>query len=186
MYWLDDNGGRRVPESWRVLYRRVGEWEPVEIQVVPPKGEAAKAAPPCGRAAWGEAVNGLQAGLATAFDRARPCQIGQNVPLILQDNHYHMAATTSARAGPATFSQLLGPGRHTIRVDIDGVVSNPVTIDIVAEEPGGAAFGPVIERAVTEQPSKATTYLDLDTGKYAPPSNLRGARSTRLFGPAEE
>ncbi|MHC4177403.1 MAG: hypothetical protein ACYSWU_07850 [Planctomycetota bacterium] len=30
VYWLDDNGGRRVPESWRVLYRSSGEWRPVE------------------------------------------------------------------------------------------------------------------------------------------------------------
>ena len=30
VYWLDDNGGRRVPESWHVLYRQAGEWKPVE------------------------------------------------------------------------------------------------------------------------------------------------------------
>ena len=30
VYWLDDNGGNRVPESWRVLYRQAGEWKPVE------------------------------------------------------------------------------------------------------------------------------------------------------------
>ena len=30
VYWLDDKGGRRVPESWRVLYRRAGKWKPVE------------------------------------------------------------------------------------------------------------------------------------------------------------
>ncbi len=30
VYWLDDKGGTRVPESWRVLYRRAGEWWPVE------------------------------------------------------------------------------------------------------------------------------------------------------------
>ena len=30
VYWLDDNGGRRVPESWRVLYRLAGEWKSVE------------------------------------------------------------------------------------------------------------------------------------------------------------
>ncbi len=98
-----------------------------------------------------------------------PGQEWINVPLVLQGNNYHMAATSSAPAGPAAFSQLLGPGRHTIRVNIDGVVSNPVTIEVVPEEPAGAAFGPVIERVVTEQPSKATTYLDLDTSKYAIP-----------------
>jgi hypothetical protein len=30
VYWLDDNGNRRVPESWRVLYRDAGQWKPVE------------------------------------------------------------------------------------------------------------------------------------------------------------
>lgn len=30
VYWLDDNGGCRVPESWRVLYRRAAQWQPVE------------------------------------------------------------------------------------------------------------------------------------------------------------
>ena len=30
VYWLDDDGARLVPESWRVLYRQGGEWKPVE------------------------------------------------------------------------------------------------------------------------------------------------------------
>jgi len=74
-------------------------------------------------------------------------------------------------------------GKHTVRIAVqlvdgrdlaDGppdisVVSNPVEIEIVAGKPGNAAFGPVTERVVTEQPSKAATYLDLDTGKYATP-----------------
>lgn len=30
VYWLDDYGGNRAPESWRVLYGRAGEWKPVE------------------------------------------------------------------------------------------------------------------------------------------------------------
>jgi len=79
-----------------------------------------------------------------------PGQEWINVPLILGDNNYCMPATSSAPTGLVAFSKLLDPGRHTIRVDIDGVVSNPVKIEVVAEEPGGAAFGPVIERAVTD------------------------------------
>jgi hypothetical protein len=30
VYWLDDNGGVRVPDSWRVLHRQTGRWQPVE------------------------------------------------------------------------------------------------------------------------------------------------------------
>ena len=30
VYWFDDGRGRKVPESWRVLYRQAGEWKPVE------------------------------------------------------------------------------------------------------------------------------------------------------------
>ena len=30
VYWLDDDGARLVPESWRVLYRQGEEWKPVE------------------------------------------------------------------------------------------------------------------------------------------------------------
>lgn len=30
VYWLDDDGARLVPESWRVLHRQGGEWKPVE------------------------------------------------------------------------------------------------------------------------------------------------------------
>ena len=30
VYWVDDKGDYRVPESWRVWYRRAGEWQPVE------------------------------------------------------------------------------------------------------------------------------------------------------------
>ena len=30
VYWLDDNDKNRVPESWRVLYRRAGKWQPIE------------------------------------------------------------------------------------------------------------------------------------------------------------
>ena len=30
VYWFDDGGGRRVPESWRVLYQEAGKWKPVE------------------------------------------------------------------------------------------------------------------------------------------------------------
>ena len=63
-----------------------------------------------------------------------PGQEWINVPLALQDSHYNMATTSSTPGGPATFSQLLGPGRHTIRVDIDGVVSNPVEIEIAGRQ----------------------------------------------------
>ena len=32
VYWFDDGGGRKVPESWRVLYQQVDtkNWKPVE------------------------------------------------------------------------------------------------------------------------------------------------------------
>ena len=78
----------------------------------------------------------------------------------------------------------LEAGRHTVRVVVyltSGdrqikVVSNPVEIEIVAGKPGNAAFGPVIERPITSDFSKATTYLDLETGKYATPEpNAIGA-----------
>lgn len=49
----------------------------------------------------------------------------------------------------------------------NGGVSNPV--ESIQGKPGTAVFGPVIERVVTEQASKATTYLDLDTGKHMAP-----------------
>ena len=54
---------------------------------------------------------------------------------------------------------------------IDHIASEPREnqVDIAAEELGSGVFGPVMERVVTEQPSKSTTYLDLDTGKYADP-----------------
>ncbi len=67
-----------------------------------------------------------------------PGQEWINVPLALQDSHYYMAATSSAPGGPPRFSQLFGPGRHTIRVDIDGVVSNPVEIEILPDGPKGS------------------------------------------------
>ena len=35
-----------------------------------------------------------------------------------------------ADGGSAAFSKLFGPGRHTIRIDIEGSISNPVEIDI--------------------------------------------------------
>jgi len=63
-----------------------------------------------------------------------PGQEWINVPLVLEDSQYWTAATSSAPSGPATFSKLLGSGRHTIRVDVDGVVSNPVEIEIVPNE----------------------------------------------------
>lgn len=31
LYWLDDGGAVRVPQSWRVLYRADGKWKPVEL-----------------------------------------------------------------------------------------------------------------------------------------------------------
>ncbi len=72
----------RVAIQLRSGERRVSAVSnPVTIQIVPSGDEAAKAAPPRSDPPWGEVVNGLQAGLATAFDHARPCQIGQNVPL---------------------------------------------------------------------------------------------------------
>jgi len=30
VYWLDDNGANRVPESWRVLYHHAGAWTPAD------------------------------------------------------------------------------------------------------------------------------------------------------------
>ena len=30
VYWYDDGGGRKVPETWRVLYQQAGDWKPVE------------------------------------------------------------------------------------------------------------------------------------------------------------
>ncbi len=66
-----------------------------------------------------------------------PGQEWINVPLVLEDNQYYMAGTDSEPGGPAKFSELLGPGRHTIRVDIDGVISNPVKIEIVPDLPDG-------------------------------------------------
>ena len=29
VYWFDNGSDRKVPETWRVLYRRAGEWQPV-------------------------------------------------------------------------------------------------------------------------------------------------------------
>jgi len=62
-----------------------------------------------------------------------PGQEWINVPLVLRDSHYFMGRTSSASGGPARFSQLLGPGRHTIRVDIEGAISNPIEIEVVAK-----------------------------------------------------
>ena len=30
LYWVDDGGGIRVPQSWRVLYREGDLWKPVD------------------------------------------------------------------------------------------------------------------------------------------------------------
>ncbi len=49
--------------------------------------------------------------------------------------------------------------RHVAMIDHIASESREDQVDIVAEELGNAAFGPVMERAVTEPRSKATTYL---------------------------
>ncbi len=78
-----------------------------------------------------------------------------NIPLVLQDNQYYMALTSSAPGGSAVFSKLFRPGHHTIRVNIAGSISNPVEIEIqpAAQPAGRAAFGPVIEKTASSRDS---------------------------------
>ncbi len=59
-------------------------------------------------------------------DHLAPQQEWINVPLVLEENGYYMSATASTAGGTPPFSKLLGPGRHTIRVEIDGAITNPV------------------------------------------------------------
>jgi beta-lactamase regulating signal transducer with metallopeptidase domain len=64
-----------------------------------------------------------------------PDQEWINVPLVLQDSQYYMSSANGRTSVPAPFAKLLGPGRHTIRVNIDGVISNPVKIEISPPKP---------------------------------------------------
>ncbi len=66
-----------------------------------------------------------------------------NVPLVLNENTYWLAASDSAPAGQMELSKLLGPGKHTLRVDIDGAVSNPVEIEALPAEE--AAWGEAVD-----------------------------------------
>ena len=78
---------------------------------------------------WTGKVSSIRVGVGPAA-RLTPGQEWINVPLVLQDSHYYIGPTSSTPGG-RPFSQLFGPGRHTIRVDIDGVISNAVEVDIL-------------------------------------------------------
>ncbi len=60
----------------------------------------------------------------------KPGQEWINIPIVLEEGQYSMAKTATTPGGEANFSKLLVPGKHKVRVDVDGVISQPIEVEI--------------------------------------------------------